>query len=86
MSNMVDKAVAYMERNMIKNKKIADEMFEELGYKKSICEDGNSEEFINEKRNIDFYDECKEVGIKQYSITMSELKAIYKKCEEKNWL
>ena len=66
----------------------ADEMFEELGYKKSICEDGNSEEFINkeENRNIDFYYEFKEIGIKQYSVTMQELKAINKKCEELGWL
>jgi hypothetical protein len=72
--------------SIINLKSDADYMFEELGYKKSICEDGNSEEFINGKRNINFYYECKEVGIKQYSITMLELKAIYKKCEEMKWL
>ena len=63
----------------------ADKMFEELGYEKSICEDGNSEEFINKNRNIDFYYECKEVGIKQYSITIPELKAINEKVKELGW-
>ena len=28
----------------------ADKIFEELGYEKSMCEDGNSEEFINKEK------------------------------------
>lgn len=63
----------------------AEEMFEKLGYKKVPL---NSSECLYYER----YDEhfsfdliSKEIGVCDYYITMEELKAINKQCEELGW-
>lgn len=65
----------------------AEEMFEKLGYKKV---DLSSSGCIEYERLID--DKCfsfdviaKEIGVSNYFITMEELKAINKQCEELGW-
>ncbi|HJJ14173.1 MAG TPA: hypothetical protein OIM42_04870 [Clostridiaceae bacterium] len=71
----------------------ADEMFEELGYKKKNF-DIIFSEFLEEWENEDltktfsFNTEYKTVDIideNRYGITMSELQAINKKAEELKW-
>lgn len=65
----------------------ADKMFEKLGYYKNF--DNVTHEYRNENNGdlfeIDFWLE-KETVSKNYYITMEELKAINKKCEELGWL
>lgn len=72
----------------------ADEMFEELGYKKKNF-DIIFSEFLEEWENEDltktfsFNTEYKTVDIideNRYGITMSELQAINKKVEELEWM
>ena len=69
--------------------KTADEMFEELGYKKAehiYPTLGFVVEYDNGERQIDFMNEEEEVKIWNISTTMQELKAINKKCEEMGWI
>lgn len=66
----------------------ADEMLEELGYKKEehiYPTLGLVVEYDNGERQIDFMNEEKEVKIWNISITMQELQAINKKVEELGW-
>ena len=73
-------------------KKTADEMFEELGYYKDF--DNTTHEYRKEDDEnlfeIDFWLADKEVSKNYYReigyITMQELKAINKKCEELEWI
>ena len=69
----------------------ADEMFEELGYWLD-CENSNMCIWVNDynevikfnKKRKEFY---KAVGNEEFEyITVEELKAINKKCEELNWI
>lgn len=74
--------------------KTADEMFEKLGYKKRnldiifsrFLEEWENEDlaktfsFNTEYETIDIIDE------NRYGITMQELQAINKKCQEKGWI
>lgn len=68
----------------------ADKMFEELGYKKEthisrlIYKRINVEEEYEE--DITFYHDNKTVNKFGKAITMQELKAINKKCEELGWV
>lgn len=72
----------------------ADKMFEELGYEEKNFDTGIIN-FIKEygketQSNIHFWEEEKTISkngdIDSVRITMPELKAMYKKCEEKGWL
>lgn len=70
----------------------ADEMFEELGFKKSITEYKNIEYCKEEYKIIMFLTKNEAVSISYYfnvselNITMQELQAINKKCEELGWV
>ena len=70
----------------------ADKMFEKLGYKKedvlTIRKAKIGTRFRNRKNGhvVSFYDEKKEFEKPYEEITMEELKAINKKCEELGWL
>lgn len=78
----------------------ADKMFEELGYEKKdftefIKYTKDSEIIYYENRNIIFYLKGYKVGacyddeedfFPKINLTMQELKAINKKCEELEWL
>lgn len=75
----------------------ADKMFEELGYKKVI---DNEKQLQYEYEDKDFPTEDIEISFDKtflsikisyrngncYDITMQELQAIYKKCEELGWI
>ena len=68
---------------------IADKMFKELGYKKrqKNYKSGTVYEYEHEDlRNIDFMCKDKSVKVWNIGISMEELKAINKKCEELGWL
>lgn len=80
--------------NGVDKEKTADEMFEKLGYKKKdldfvfsrFWEEWENEEFAKtfsfntEYQIIDITDE------NEYGITIQELQAINKKCEEMGWI
>ncbi len=72
----------------------ADKLFKELGYK-LIPQVENRSYFLKYKKdddNIIYFDEDKEIhkdgeyAETCYGITMQELKAINKKCEELKWI
>lgn len=81
-----------MTREAIKQKSEADKMFEELGYKKedilNIRGANIGTRFRNRKNGyvFSFYDENRVFEKPYKEITMEELKAINKKCEELGWL
>ncbi len=68
--------------------KTADEMFEELGYKKQQ-DNKDILELIDKNiaNKIVFYKNLKEVAkLYTFEISMQELQAINKKCEEWGWI
>lgn len=76
--------------------KTGDEMFEELGYKKYFNKDITffyQNNGINQKYGFEFYLKDREIYPVCYGeeneailITMQELQAIYKKCQELGWI
>lgn len=73
----------------------ADEMFEKLGYEKveDIRENTGYVYFKKEKHfiyneypKIIFHNKIKKLTIQNDYLSMQELQAIYKKCQEKGWL
>ena len=68
--------------------KIADEMFEELGYTKKRTKDyvEYNSIFYDKKITYNFNGKNIVIDDKEFWINMQELKAIYKKCEELKWI
>lgn len=67
--------------------KTADEMFEELGYKKNFEDKYRANyENIGFETIINFDKEIQEIRIYNTSIGTQELQAINKKCQELGWL
>lgn len=67
----------------------ADKMFEELGYKKIVrnYKSGRVYEYVTDELScIDFMCEDKSVKVWNIGMSMQELKAINKKCEELGWI
>lgn len=67
----------------------ADDMFKELGYKKSehiYYTQGFVVEYDNGERQIDFINEHQEVKIWNISTNIQELQAINEKVKELGWL
>ena len=74
--------------------KSADELFNELGYNNEEDDEYSIIKKDNNGKEIKFYKEDREIECYYYdygdfdvtTINMDELKAIYKKCQERGWL
>lgn len=63
----------------------AEEMFEKLGYKKVPLNSSECLYYEKYDEHFSFDLISKEIGVCDYYITMEELKAINKQCEELGW-